>query len=124
MEKMDRQAYEKLVITELMRYIHTRERQYDKLTPDSQAVYAMWQLANSDRFKKRPDHLEESVPKPAWIDPSPKVILNFTAHAHHDEPMVASPDDRLLYAISTRNPKRHFIINRFECREIQPNEWL
>ncbi|MBQ8369816.1 MAG: hypothetical protein IJ497_00435 [Clostridia bacterium] len=124
MEKTDRQAYESLVITELMRYVHTHERHCDKLTPESQAVYAMWQLANSDRFKKRPDHLEETVPKPRRIDPSPKLVLDFTAHAHHGEPMTSSPNDRLLYALSSGIPKRHFIINRFSCREVKPNEWL
>ena len=121
---MDKEAYMELVISELMRYIHTRERKYTKLTAESLAVSSMWKLMNSDKFTRREDSIEETVPKPRRIPHSPELILNFTAHAHHGEPMISSPNDRLIYSIISDIPRRHFIVDRFCCREVHKPEWL
>jgi len=121
---MDKESYGKLVISELMRYIHTRERKYSRTTAESQAVHSVWQLMNSDCFEKRDDALEETVPKPRRIPHSPELILNFTAHAHHGEPLISSPDDRLIYSMLSGIVHRHFIVDRFCCREVEKVEWM
>ena len=121
---MEKEAYKKLVISEMMRYIHLRERNYSGLTAESQAVLSIWTLMNSDQFSHRESSLDVSVPKPRRIPHSPELILNFTAHAHHGEPLTSSPDDRLIYSLTSGIPKSHFIVNHFTCREVQKPEWM
>ncbi len=120
---MKQDAYENLVMSELMRYIHLREREYSKLTAESQAVYSVWKLLNSEMFSARDTVLHENVPLPREIPHSPTLTLNFSAHKHHNEPMTSSPDDRVLYSRISDVPCRHFIIDRFCCREVSHAEW-
>lgn len=120
MEKAD---YEDLVISELMRYIHLSERKYSRVTADSQAVYSVWKLMNSREFTRRENSFEENVRKTGKFPESNEPVLAFTAHAHHGEPLISSPDDRLLYALTADLRKRHFIVDRFSCRVIDSCEW-
>jgi len=115
---MDKEEYADLVISELMRYIHLNERKYSKITAESQAVYSMWKLMNAERFPERARSLQENVPLPREIPLSPKLILKFSAHTHHRNPMIPSPDDRILYSRASDVPCRHFIIDRYCCHEI------
>ena len=124
MKAMDKEEYRKLVISEMMRYIHMRERKYSCLSAESQAVSSIWKLLNSDSFARRESSLEVTVPKPRRIPHSPELILSFTAHAHHGEPLISSPEDRLIYSMTSGIPRRHFIIDRYSCRQVQKPEWL
>ncbi|MBQ2726178.1 MAG: hypothetical protein IJF78_10765 [Clostridia bacterium] len=120
---MDKAAYEELVISETMRYIHLHERKYSRVTEDSQAVYSVWRLMNSGKFTRRENSFEEKVRTPGKFTETSEPVPAFTAHAHHGEPLISSPDDRLLYALTSDLHKRHFIVDRFSCRIIDSCEW-
>ena len=96
---MEKDEYRKLVISEMMRYIHLRERNCSGLTAEGQAVTSVWTLMNSDQFAGRESSMNVTVPKPHRIPHSPQLILSFTAHAHHGEPLESSPDDRLIHSL-------------------------
>lgn len=115
--------YKDLMISELMRYICVKEHEYDKTAAESQAVYSTWKLLNAEKFPQRENSLIENVPLAETEVYSPGTILKFTAHIHCEKSMASSPDDRVLYSRVCCVPCRHFITDRFCCREVDASEW-
>ena len=120
---MEIEDYKELMISELMRYICVREQEYDKTAAESQAVYSVWKLLNAEKFPERETSLSENVPLPADGELTKDTILKFTAHIHCDESLASSPDDRVLYSSTVGIPCRHFITDRYCCREVKDSEW-
>ena len=83
------------------------------------AIYSMWYLLDPMNLGKRESVGTASVCREK-IDEKRAKNLRFTAHAHHNEPITASPDDRLLYARLERISKKyiHFITDRFRIFRI------
>ena len=104
---------------EAVRQAELQRKDLDLSNEFDAAIYAMWYLMN-------PMNLEDRKS----VGTTPKCSLNieddrakgfrFTAHAHHNEPIKASPDDHLLYARLARTSRKfvHFITDRFRIFRI------
>lgn len=84
------------------------------------AVYAIWYLLNPVHAKER-DSVGTSEVCHKQIPEETAGFMKFTAHGHHHQPLLPSPDDRRLYA-SLRNFSYafiHFVTDRFRIGRIK-----
>ena len=147
---MPKDSYHNRLIPELIRYAKLRSMNPDQLDEDGAAIYAIWYTQNAEDCPERGifctlpkqndpvittcasarkiygDVRLGEIPVPQRR-PSKSRGIRFTVHTHPNEPLIPSPDDRMVYqrmnaAAEDGNPMIHFITDGFLCRKVDLND--
>ena len=104
-------------LVEFIRYAVLSRDDFDLSDEFSAAIYSTWYLMNPLSLDGR-DNVG-TVPPFSTELPKEKSdgAIKFTAHAHHAEPQIASPDDLIIYSMSN-DETENFITDRFSCKKI------
>ena len=104
-------------LIELIRYAVLSHNDFDLSDEFSAAIYSTWYLMNPLSLEER-DSIGTVPPySVSTRGTKPQDMTKFTAHAHHDEPQTASPDDLIIYSMSNDDTE-NFITDRFSCKKI------
>lgn len=118
--RCDRNEYENNMITELVRYAELERKDWDKNSETDLSLMSIWFLQNPFGLNNRAK-IEVEFNKTEFEDGKEfirKVL--FTSHSHHNEPLIASPDDILVYHRLGHRTKdfAHYITDRFNLTKI------
>ncbi len=114
--EMSREKYLHALLTETARYAMLTQKGWDLNNKKHVEHFAVWYLLNPLRLAGR-DKLRHEI---RTADDKKRHVL-ISAHAHHHEPLEASPDDALVYHViaSSGRESYHYICDRFRIRRIE-----
>ena len=112
--------YKDDLLIELIRYVQMQRTDWDESSEFDLALRSVWYLLNplelEDRSKIVTDYFVDEVDEYGPY----KSKRKFTSHSHHNEPLIPSPDDIIVYNRLDYKFSSHFITDRFNIVKIDP----
>ena len=113
------EAYKNALLIELMRYMKLQE-DWDMTDEFDLAIHSVWELLNPIDV---PDREKVDLKFARLVSDgqqSYECRCRFTAHPHHNEPLIPSAEDIVIYRRSPydRRYNAHFITDRFNLLKV------